>query len=135
MKSITVSMIAAVAGLMFAGSALAAKMPALAKKSGCTACHKIEKKLVGPAWRDVSKAYNKVGETGTPLNPKKYKASKKVKDILAENKAKNAEAWLIQKVSKGGNGNWGKLKMTPNSPKVSDADIKKLVQFVLGLEK
>jgi len=43
----------AAAGLVMAGSVMAEDMPALAKKSGCTACHTIEKKLVGPAWRDV----------------------------------------------------------------------------------
>ena len=135
MKSIIVSMIAA-AGLVVTGSAFAVDMPELAKKSGCTACHTIEKKLVGPAWRDVSKAYNKVKSTGTAVDPAAYKATKKVADILAENKAANAEAWLIQKVSKGGKGNWfDTTAMTPNSPKVSDADIKTLVEFVLSLEK
>ena len=135
MKSIIVSMIAT-AGLMVAGSTLATDMPELAKKSGCTACHTIDKKLVGPAWRDVAKAYNKVGATGTAVDPAAYKASKKVADILAENKAKTAEEWLVQKVAKGGKGNWfDTTAMTANSPKVSDADIKTLVEFVLGLEK
>jgi|PersoiStandDraft_1058852.scaffolds.fasta_scaffold35073_1 cytochrome c len=125
MKSIIVSMIAA-AGLIVAGSALATDMPALAKKSGCIACHTIEKKLVGPAWRDVSKAYNSNGATTT---------GKKVADILAEHKAKTAEEWLRQKVAKGGSGNWGTAAMIPNAPKVSEADIKELVEFVLSLEK
>src|SRR4030065_2786770 len=53
MKSIIVNMIAA-AGLMVAGSAMAADMPALAKKMNCTACHAIDKKLVGPSWQDVA---------------------------------------------------------------------------------
>lgn len=125
MKSIIVSMITA-AGLMIAGSAVAADMPELAKKSGCTACHAIDKKVVGPAWMDVSKAYNSNGATTT---------GKKVADILAENKAKTAAEWLEQKVAKGGKGNWGAMAMTPNSPKVSDANIHELVEFVLGLAK
>ena len=125
MKSIIVSMVAAT-GLMIAGSALATDMPELAKKSGCIACHKIDSKLVGPAWMDVSKAYNSNGATTT---------GKKVADILAEHKAKTAEEWLLQKVAKGGTGNWGTAPMIPNSPKVSDADIKTLVEFVLGLAK
>ncbi len=124
MKFIT-SMIAA-AGLMVAGSAMATDMPELAKKSGCTACHSIDKKIVGPAWMDVSKAYNSNGATTT---------GKKVSDILAENHAKTAEEWLTQKVAKGGTGNWGTAKMIANSPKVSEADIKTLVEFVLGLAK
>jgi cytochrome c len=135
MKSIIVSMIAT-AGLVVAGSAMATDMPELAKKSGCTACHTVEKKLVGPAWRDVSKAYNKVGATGTAVDPAAYKVTKKVADILKENGAKTPEDWLRKKVAAGGNGDWfDTVKMTPNSPKVSDADIKTLVEFVLSLEK
>ena len=56
MKSIIVSMIAA-AGLMVAGSAFAVDMPDLAKKNNCTACHAIDKKLVGPAWQAVADKY------------------------------------------------------------------------------
>ena len=122
MKSIIVSMIAA-AGLMVAGSVFAEDMPELAKKSGCTACHAIDKKVVGPAWADVGKAYNSNGATST---------GKKVADILKENGAANAEAWLTQKVAKGGKGNWGAMAMPANSPKVSEADIKTLVEFVLS---
>jgi len=135
MKSIIVSLIAAT-GLVVASNVFATDMPALAKKSGCTACHTVEKKLVGPAWRDVSKAYNKVGATGTAVNSAAYKATKKVADILKENNVKTAEEWLRHKVAKGGKGNWfTATAMTPNSPKVSDADIKTLVEFILGLEK
>jgi cytochrome c len=124
MKSIIVSM--AVAGLMVAGSTMAADMPELAKKSGCNVCHAIDKKVVGPAWMDVSKAYNSNGATTT---------GKKVADILAEHQAKTASEWLTQKVAKGGSGNWGTAPMIANAPKVSDADIKELVAFVLGLAK
>ena len=107
MKSIIVSVIAATS-LMAAGSVLATDMPDAAKKSGCIACHTIDKKLVGPAWIDVAK---------------KYKGDK------------TAEAKLIEKVSKGGSGVWGPVAMLPNSPKVSQADIKGLVEFILGLAK
>lgn len=82
----------------------------LAKKSGCLACHKIETKLVGPAWRDVSQRYK--GDAG-------------------------AKGRLVEKVKKGGKGNWtevtGGLPMPPNSPRVSDENIEKLVTFVLSL--
>jgi Cytochrome c551/c552 len=61
MKSIITSMTVA-AGLMIAGSAMAVDMPVLAKKNGCNACHAIDKKVVGPAWMDVSKAYNSNGD-------------------------------------------------------------------------
>lgn len=82
---------------------------ALASKSGCLACHKIETKLVGPAWRDVSKRYQ--GDPG-------------------------AKARLVAKVKAGGKGNWtevtGGVAMPPNSPQVSDENIEKLVTFVLS---
>ena len=122
MKSIIVSMIAA-AGLMVAGSVMAEDMPELAKKSGCNACHAVDKKVVGPAWADVGKAYN---SNGTTTN------GKKVSDILAEHNAKTAKEWLTQKVAKGGTGNWGTAAMIANSPKVSEADISTLVDFVLS---
>ena len=107
MKSIVISMIAA-AGLMVAGSAMAVDMPDLAKKSGCIACHKIEGKLVGPAWTDIAKKYK--GDAG-------------------------AEAKLEAKVAKGGAGVWGTMPRPPNAPKVAAADIKTLVQFIMGLAK
>ena len=85
---------------------------ALAKKSGCLACHSVEKKIVGPAWQDVSE---------------KYKGDA------------DAKARLVEKVKKGGKGNWtavtGGVPMPPYSPRVADADIEKLVDFVLGLAK
>jgi cytochrome c len=105
MKTFVASMIAATS-LVVAGSALAVQMPDLAKKSGCIACHTIDHKLVGPAWKDVAK---------------KYKGKK------------GAEAELVTKVAKGGKGVWGQVPMPPNSPKVSDAHIKELVKFILKL--
>jgi cytochrome c551/c552 len=121
MKSIIASMVVT-AGLMVAGSALAADMPDLAKKSGCTACHAIDKKVVGPAWADVAKAYASNGATSTGV---------KVSDILA---GKSAAEYLEHKVAAGGKGNWGTAAMIANSPKVSEADIKELVKFVLSLK-
>ena len=55
MKNIVAAL--ALTGLMVAGSAMATDMPALAKKNGCVACHSIDKKIMGPAWMDVSKKY------------------------------------------------------------------------------
>ena len=78
----------------------------LAKKNACTACHAIDKKLVGPAYKEVAAKYRK--------DPK-------------------AEAMLIDKVKKGGVGVWGQVPMPPNS-QVSDADIKTLVKWVLSLK-
>ncbi|MEQ1556041.1 MAG: c-type cytochrome [Gallionella sp.] len=78
----------------------------LATKSGCFTCHAVERKVLGPAWREVATKYR--------------------------NDA-SAEAMLIAKVSKGGKGTWGSTPMPANSPRVSDADIKALVKFVLAL--
>jgi len=78
----------------------------LAKKSGCLACHSVEKQIVGPAWKDVGAKYK--GDAG-------------------------AKAALIEKVKKGGKGTWGTAPMPPYSPRVPDEDIEKLVDFVLSL--
>jgi cytochrome c len=97
------------AGLMVVGSAMAIDMPDVAKKNGCGACHAIEKKVIGPAWMDVSKKYK--GDAG-------------------------AEAKLIAKVSKGGGGVWGTTAMPPIDPSGKKQDeIKQLVQFILKLSK
>ncbi|MGZ8256758.1 MAG: c-type cytochrome [Gallionella sp.] len=106
MKSMIVSMMVA-AGLMVAGSVFATDMPAAAKKNNCTACHAIDKKVVGPAWADVAK---------------KYKGDA------------TAEAKLVTKVSKGGSGVWGSMPMPANDPAgTKQADIKELVKFILAL--
>ena len=99
---------AAAAALMISTQASADL--ALAKKSGCLACHSVEKKIVGPAWKDVAAKYK--GDAG-------------------------AKDRLIGKVKKGGKGNWTKVTggapMPPYSPRVSDENIGKLVDFIMGL--
>ena len=87
-------------------STQAADMPPLAKKNNCTACHAIDRKMVGPAWMDVSK---------------KYKGDAK------------AEAQLVAKVKKGCKGVWGSMAMPPQS--ASEADVKEIVKFILALNK
>ena len=134
MRSIFIVM-AAAASLMSTGGVLAVDMPPLAKKHNCGACHAIEKKLVGPGWRDVSKAYNANGTTGIGVSPA-YKIGNKVSDILAKNNAKSAEEWLLHKVSRGGSGNWGTMPMPANDPGGSkEGDFKELIKFILSLEK
>jgi cytochrome c len=95
---------------LLAAAALAAT-PALAneelaKKNACTACHSIDKKLVGPAYKDVAA---------------KYKADK------------GAEAKLVEKVKKGGVGVWGQVPMPPNA-NVKDEHAKTLVKWILSLK-
>ena len=96
----------------------------LAKKSGCLACHSIEKKVVGPAWMDVSKKYKGVDKISVKLTD----------GSTVEDTPKNA---LTKKVHAGGKGNWtevtGGVPMPPYSPRVADADIDTLVSFVLSL--
>ncbi|HYX67433.1 MAG TPA: c-type cytochrome [Burkholderiales bacterium] len=77
---------------------------ALAKKHNCTSCHAIDKKLIGPAYKDVAAKY----------------------------KGQNVAAKLEEKVKMGGSGVWGPIPMPPNAA-VPDADIKKLVDWVLKL--
>ena len=89
---------------LFAAPAMANEE--LAKKHACTACHAVDKKVVGPAFKEVAA---------------KYKGNAK------------AEAMLIEKVKKGGVGTWGQVPMPPNST-VPDADVKTLVKWVLGLK-
>ncbi len=94
---------------VIADSTTSASMPDLARKYNCTACHAIDKKVVGPAWMDVAKKYK--GDAG-------------------------AEAKLITKVSKGGGGVWGSMPMPGNDAAgAHQADMKELVKFILGLAK
>ena len=108
-----------------AGSYSATDMPELAKKSGCTACHRIDTKLVGPAWMDVSKQYK--GATEYSYSPRGSAAADAERMSLVDG--------LAMKIAKGGTGNWGRAAMIANSPKVSDPDIRTLVNFILGLAK
>lgn len=78
----------------------------LAKKSGCLVCHAIDKKVVGPAWKDVAAKYR--GDAG-------------------------AEARLMEKIAKGGGGVWGSVAMPSNS-KLGEADRQALARFVLSLK-
>lgn len=76
----------------------------LAQKSACTACHAVDKKVLGPSYQDVAKKY--AGQ-------------------------KNAVAQLTESIRAGGSGKWGPIPM-PAQPALSDADIKTLATWVLG---
>lgn len=94
-------MVVTAAGVLAAPGARADE--ALLKKYNCYACHQTDKKVIGPSYKDVAK---------------KYKGQK------------DAAATLAAKVKKGGQGVWGAIPMPPNA-QVSDADIKKMVEFIL----
>ena len=76
----------------------------LAKKYMCLTCHQVDKKLVGPAFKEIAAKY-------------------------ASDKA--AEGKMVDKVKKGGAGVWGQIPMPPND-KVPEADLKALVKWVLS---
>lgn len=101
MKAVWMGVIAG-AALMAAGTASADQ--ALAQKSGCLACHSVDKKVVGPAFKEVAAKYK--GDAG-------------------------AAAKLAEKVKKGGSGVWGQVPMPPNAA-VKDEDVKTLVAWVLS---
>jgi len=102
MKAVYVAMMAA-AGVVMAGQAHADE--ALAKAKNCMSCHAVDKKLVGPAYKEVAA---------------KYKGDK------------GAVATLAAKVKSGGQGVWGAIPMPPNN--VTDEEAKKLVTWVLSLK-
>jgi cytochrome c len=117
MKSIILNTFA-MTSLMVVGNVWAAGMPELARKNGCTSCHAIDKKVVGPAWIDVSRKY------------------KDAKTYSFGGKDYPLKEGLIIKVSKGGSGNWGSIPMIANDPNgIRQDDIKQLVEFVLNLVK
>lgn len=91
------------------GALAATSLPAhanleLAQKNACTACHAVDKKLVGPAYKDVAKKYAD---------------------------QKDAVAVLSESIRKGGMGKWGSIPM-PAQPALSDADLKTLATWVMG---
>ena len=100
MKAVYVAMMAA-AGIVMAGQAQADE--ALAKAKNCMACHAVDKKLVGPAYKDVAA---------------KYKGDAK------------APAMLAEKIKAGGKGVWGQIPMPPNN--VTPEEAAKLAAWVLA---
>ena len=89
--------------LFFSQSVIADE--ALAKSKNCLACHSIDAKIIGPAFKDIAV---------------KYKDDE------------GAVATLSAKVKNGGSGAWGEMPMPPN-PAASDADIEALVKWILSL--
>jgi len=88
------------------GAALAADAQQLLKDKACLSCHTVDKKLVGPAYKDVAA---------------KYKPRK------------DAEAYLTKKIKEGSTGVWGAIPMPPNST-VGDDDAKTLAKFILTVK-
>jgi len=93
------------ASALLTSSAVLADAPALLQKGGCIACHSVDKKILGPAFKDVAAKY-------------KGKA--------------DAEDMLIKKVKAGGSGVWGPMPMPSNAGKLTDDEFKTVVTWVLA---
>ena len=78
---------------------------ALMTSKGCAACHKVDTKMVGPAYQDVAKKY-----TGKP----------------------EAKAYLAKKIIDGGAGVWGPVMMPPNKGRISDEEVGIMVDWILA---
>lgn len=103
--NVRMSALAAVAASLVA-SAPAFANADLAQKKNCMACHAVDKKIVGPAYKEVAA---------------KYAGDKKAADMLAT------------KIQKGGGGVWGQVPM-PANPQVNEAEAKQLAAWVLSLK-
>jgi len=79
----------------------------LIAKFDCLACHKVDQKVVGPAYQEVAQKYE--------FNDKNV-------------------TYLAGKIIKGGAGVWGQIPMTPH-PQVSEGDAKEMARYVLSLRK
>ena len=101
MKSAAILLVLALAAL----STVASASQQLAQKNQCMSCHQVERKVVGPAFKEVAK---------------KYKGNA------------DAEAHLIAVVKKGGKGVWGNIPKPPH-PQVKDEDAKAIIAWVLSL--
>ncbi|MDO9073673.1 MAG: c-type cytochrome [Rubrivivax sp.] len=97
------------AALLFTGAAAIVCLPvhanlALAQKNACTACHAVDKKIVGPSYQDVAKKYAD---------------------------QKGADAAVAASIKAGGAGKWGPVPMPPQ-PALSEADTKALAAWILA---
>jgi cytochrome c len=107
MKTVYVAPLLAAVALMAAiASPSAHALDELHKKHACTACHDDDKKMIGPAYREVAKKYAK---------------------------DKDAVKKLSEKVRKGGVGVWGQIPMPAAQASVSDADITKMIEAIMAL--
>lgn len=88
------------------GAALAADAQQLLKDKACLACHTLDKKLVGPAYKEVAAKYRT---------------------------RKDAQAYLSKKIREGSTGVWGAVPMPPNGT-VNDDEARTLAKYILTLK-
>jgi cytochrome c len=104
MQKLSAVVFLTIAALLFAAPSYASEE--LANKNACSACHKADKKMVGPSYKEIADKYAK---------------------------DKDAETKLAEKVKKGGVGVWGQVPMPANAH-VKDEDIKAIVKWMLTAE-
>jgi cytochrome c len=91
-------------GTIAAGNATASEK--LAQSSGCMTCHSVDRKVIGPGYKEIAAKYRN---------------------------DKGAEANLVKKVKAGGSGVWGSTPMPPNAH-VKEDDIKAIVTWILTIK-
>ena len=101
LKATILSIFIFTSNLVFAD---AEKAKSLLQSKNCLACHAVDKKLVGPSYKEVAA---------------KYKGDNSAPDMLAK------------KIIKGGSGNWGPIPMPPHS--LSNADALLLAKYILAM--
>jgi cytochrome c len=106
MRNHSLSKLILLAALGFTAQTAIADGAALAQKGTCLMCHNVEKRNVGPAFKDVAAAY--------------------------KNQA-DAEDYLVNKIKKGGRGKWGVLPMPPNEGKLTDDEFREVVRWIRAL--
>lgn len=102
-RLVLMSLVVAATVVLAPGSAQASAK--LADKGGCGACHAVDKKVIGPSYREIAARYKGKGD---------------------------AQNLMVQRVRKGGQGVWGAVPMPPTGPdRLNDADLKAVVAWLL----
>lgn len=90
--------------LLVAPLAYAADGAAIAKANNCMTCHGVDaRKMMGPSFKEIANRY----------------------------KGKNVEALMVERIKKGGSGEWGAMPM-PAQPQLSDADARAIVKWMMA---
>ncbi len=103
-KRATLPLLAVLSAALLIPAGSAAASAELAKAKACLACHTVDKKVVGPAYKDVAAKY--AGQA-------------------------DAREKLAAKILKGGSGAWGAVPMPPN-PQVKPEEAAQLAEWILG---
>lgn len=105
MKNQSLSKLILAVAMVFSAQSALADGAKLAEKGTCLMCHTIEKRNVGPAFKDIAAVY----------------------------KGQDVEDKLIDKIKKGGRGSWGILPMPPNEGKLTDDEFREVVRWIRSM--